>query len=649
MLKHLERSYPYSTSKGNHMKIQTLTNVSFVRIPIDVAVFLSCLALIGVANAQTSKILFSYFRPTPIVCQPLTSNIWGASGVLPRDKCNGLQDQSSSPQWLYWDGKILRAKDGKYHMFATRWAHSTGHWNWFNSEVIHAVSESSPIGPYVDKGFAYNNGPDMNSPHKGHNVSVVELPDSSYAMLVSEIVPFTIFTSKSLDGPWTNLGHATINTNGVQVKIPFPGDQHLESNVSLVVRPDGYYEIIQRHGIIAISTTGLLGPYNVQKVTNTYPADQQPPSDLATIFPNRRRHTTDDALAPGTVENTNVFAEDPLIWYGGGQYHVLYDYPGDLVGYHLTSRDGIHDWTDQGFAYDPRQAKKLFSYTDGTIVHWYKMERPNIYVENGHIKFFTFAVCDVDKGEITGGSNHSNNVIVMSFDGEAFDKETGVEPPPPRSAFEKIEAENFNMQYGVQTESCSEGGEDIGFIENGDYAVYNNIDFGDGTQSIQIRTSSASSGGSIEIRLDSINGTSAGICQIEVTGDWNTWATGEYTISNISGKHDLYLKFTGNSGFLFNVNWIQFVKDIVPVQKQLSQSIICRYKTVVSNGNIVVTPEGNHHKFTVSIYSSNGRILTNKEAAGETVSIPVTSKGIYLVSICSNGHIERKIISNIRN
>jgi len=290
----------------------------------------------------------------------------------------------------------------------------------------HAVSDSSPIGSYVDKGYAYEKGPDAANPHKGHNVSVLELPDGTYAMLVAEIVPFTIFTAKSLDGPWTNLGHAVIDKNGVSVSFPFPGDQNMESNVSMVVRHDGNYEIIQRHGVIAISTTGLLGPYKVQKPTNTYPANQQPPSNLATIYPSRQKHSPDDPTAPGSVENTGVYAEDPLIWYGGGLYHVLYDYPDDRVGYHLTSRDGVNNWTDQGFAYDPRQAKQLFSSADGTVEHWYKMERPNIYVENGHIKFFTFAVCDVDKGQITGGSNHANNVIVMAFDGEAFDKETVV-------------------------------------------------------------------------------------------------------------------------------------------------------------------------------------------------------------------------------
>ena len=116
-----------------------------------------------------------------------------------------------------------------------------------------------------------------------------------------------------------------------------------------------------------------------------------------------------------------------MIWYSGGQYHVLYDYPGDRVGYHLTSTDGIHNWTDQGLAYDPRYAQQIFSYTDGTVDHWYKMERPNVLVENGLITHVTFAVADVNKdNQIPAGSNHGSKVIVVPFDGVAFDKDTGV-------------------------------------------------------------------------------------------------------------------------------------------------------------------------------------------------------------------------------
>ena len=395
----------------------------FVRSPrfgLAAAAF-SLAAASGTASAKT---LIDYFKPTPTACAA-SSNTWGASTSVPRDTCNGLEDTKKPPQWLYWDGTILRADDGKYHLLGSRWAASLGlNGGWHGSDAIHAVSESSPLGPFIEKGVAYTNGPDSGDRSKGHNVAAARLADGTYCLFVSEIVPFTIFTSPSLDGPWTNKGHATIDKNGVQISIPAPGDQNLESNVSLVVRPDGNFEIIQRHGIIALSTTGLLGPYKVQKPTTTYAATEVVPATIPSIYPNRKKHL--DAQAPQTVESTYVLAEDPLIWYSGGQYHVVYNYPDDRVAYHLTSPDGIHDWTDRGLAYDPRMAKQLFSTTDGAVVSWTKMERPNIIMDNGHITHFTFAVTDVQKEQITGGSNHGTKVLVVAFDGAAFDAETGV-------------------------------------------------------------------------------------------------------------------------------------------------------------------------------------------------------------------------------
>lgn len=130
--------------------------------------------------------------------------------------------------------------------------------------------------------------------------------------------------------------------------------------------------------------------------------------------------------------------------------------------------------------------------------------------------------------------------------------------PVTVSAFSKIEAESFDSQSGVQTETCSEGGLNVGFIENGDYAVYNNVDFGSGAKSFQARTSSQTSGGNIEIRLDGINGTLIGTCPVKATGGWQTWEDVTCNVSGVSGKHDLYLKFTGGSGYLFNLNWLKF-------------------------------------------------------------------------------------------
>ena len=131
------------------------------------------------------------------------------------------------------------------------------------------------------------------------------------------------------------------------------------------------------------------------------------------------------------------------------------------------------------------------------------------------------------------------------------------------SAFSQIEAESYNTQSGIQTESCGEGGQNIGYIENGDYTVYNNINFGSGATGFQARVASSTSGGNIEIRLDSISGSLVGTCSVPGTGGWQTWTTSACLVSGTSGTHNLYLKFTGGSGYLFNVNWFKFTTGSV--------------------------------------------------------------------------------------
>ena len=395
------------------------------------------LVLCGIARAQTTKTFINYFQPTPMTCS-LTTNAWGCTatgstptncvsgqGVVPRDTCNGIESSTNPPGYYYWDGTVILAPDGTFHMFADRWAGSQGfNPGWQGSDPIHAVGGKSALGPYTDKGYAYSNSSFGSDPHHGHNSQVVALLNGTYAMIVSEVVPFTIFTASSLDGPWTPCSGSP--GSGLSVPSGFGGNTNYASNVSLVARPDGNFEITQRHGLIALSTSGICGPYKAQQPTNTYPSSEAIPSQYsASIYPNRQKHS--DPMGPSTVESTYTVAEDPVIWYSGGQYHVLYDYPGDRVGYHLTSTDGIHNWTDQGLAYDPRYAQQIFSYTDGTVDHWYKMERPNVLVENGLITHVTFAVADVNKdNQIPAGSNHGSKVIVVPFDGASFDSDTGV-------------------------------------------------------------------------------------------------------------------------------------------------------------------------------------------------------------------------------
>ncbi len=376
------------------------------------------LGMNGMAAAQTSKTFIDYLEPTPITCSPLSSATWGVAGVLPRDICNGIESAKGTgvpPDYYYWDGRIIRAQDGKYHLFMSTWAGSAGfNPGWQGSESYHAVSSGGVLGPYERQDYVFTN----NGSHHGHNTSACELPDGTYAVVVSEVVPFTIYKSSSLDGPWTACANPTgelIQTNGVN-----PGtDTHWDSNVSLTPRVDGKFEIVQRHGLIAVADS-LCGPYLMQKPTWTYPKANLPTID--SIYPHRTSQPD-----PAITNPTYDWEEDPTIWYSGGRYHVLYQSSTDRIGYELSSPDGIHDWKDGGLAYDPRMYQKIFGYVgSSTYTQWYKMERPGVVLEDGHVTHVTWAVADVDKdNQIPAGSNHGSKIIVVPFDGVAFDNDTG--------------------------------------------------------------------------------------------------------------------------------------------------------------------------------------------------------------------------------
>ncbi len=353
---------------------------------------------LGIAPAAQAKPFEQYIQATPTVA-PLTSATWGVAGVLPRDISNGIESAKGAgvhPDYYYWDGEIIKAVDGKYHMFMSTFSgNQSFNPGWTSSDAYHAISQTNVLGPYVRQDYVYTN----NGSHKGHNVSAAQLSDGSYVVVVSEIVPFTVYKSSSLDGPWTGCS---------------PQSDVGASNISFVERDDGRFEITERNGGLAISDT-LCGHYVRQQPKTTYTA-----RNSNTVYPTR-------TSTPGVPNPTYAYEEDPHIWRSGGTYHIIYSGSGDRVGWHVYSPDGITGWKDNGYAWSPRDYQKIFCYEGTTTcTAWYKMERPGVVLENGHPMYITWAVADVDKdNSIPAGSNHGTKVVVVPFDGVAFDSDFG--------------------------------------------------------------------------------------------------------------------------------------------------------------------------------------------------------------------------------
>ena len=153
-----------------------------------------------------------------------------------------------------------------------------------------------------------------------------------------------------------------------------------------------------------------------------------------------------------------------------------------------------------------------------------------------------------------------------------------------------VAAASYNSMSGVITETCGEGGQDIGTIENGDWSAYNNINL-TGVNAFVARVASASSGGNIEVRLDSLTGTLIGTCAASGTGGWQTYVGAYGNISGASGTHTVYLVYTGSGGNLFNVQFFGFYSAPPALSHQLVVGNTYSLKAL-ANGKYVSAANG---------------------------------------------------------
>ena len=125
---------------------------------------------------------------------------------------------------------------------------------------------------------------------------------------------------------------------------------------------------------------------------------------------------------------------------------------------------------------------------------------------------------------------------------------------------ERVEAEDYKAQMGLQVESTTDGGggQSIGYANVNDYLVYPARDFSD-VGSVSLRVAS-NRGVTARAELRSGSTTGAVIASFEVyhTGGWQSFITVTEEIADPGEQLDLYLVFTA---WGFNLNWIEFTTD----------------------------------------------------------------------------------------
>ncbi|MGC9261148.1 MAG: carbohydrate-binding protein [Phycisphaerae bacterium] len=107
--------------------------------------------------------------------------------------------------------------------------------------------------------------------------------------------------------------------------------------------------------------------------------------------------------------------------------------------------------------------------------------------------------------------------------------------------------------YKIRTQPSSEGGTDACYISNGSWLQFKPHNF-TGKKGIVIRVASAAQGGSIEVRLDRLNGPLAATLKVPPTGGWQNWINVAALLRGLTGRHTVFFRFSGTGkGVLLNV------------------------------------------------------------------------------------------------
>ena len=209
----------------------------------------------------------------------------------------------------------------------------------------------------------------------------------------------------------------------------------------------------------------------------------------------------------------------------------------------------------------------------------------------------------------------------------------------------RIEAENYSDMSGIQSESTSDygGGQNIGFIQNGDWCTYTVDIKKSGRYNVSYRLATASAGGSIELFKDENK-----IATTQINGDatngWQDWYTSEpVEVSLPVGTISLKTGFVGETGFLFNMNWIQLdliEETAVKAKSNAEDESTIRIYPNPARNNLFINLGSMVKNSRIDIYTIQGQKVYTMQTNGEwLVSInanELKAKGLFVVKISNN-------------
>jgi len=218
--------------------------------------------------------------------------------------------------------------------------------------------------------------------------------------------------------------------------------------------------------------------------------------------------------------------------------------------------------------------------------------------------------------------------------------------PPPFSI--TLQAESANVNNGMTVENCSEGGQDMGYIDPGDYLVWNGINFPtSGSYNIEYRVASGANGGTISSDLNA-GSIQFGNSGIPATGGWQNWTTVTKTVNINAGTYNfgIYAQTGG-----YNINYVRITRngsaraanttssELAASAAELSEAQPSRpassveiYPNPVAD-RLSLNADGDLRGSQYRILNSYGKVVASGSMSGEALNTAALPTGIYSLQV----------------
>ena len=210
----------------------------------------------------------------------------------------------------------------------------------------------------------------------------------------------------------------------------------------------------------------------------------------------------------------------------------------------------------------------------------------------------------------------------------------------------QLEAELANVNNGMVVEACTDagGGQDMGYVDPGDYLVWNAVNFPTtGSYLIEYRVASGAAGGTLSSDLNA--GTiQLGNTTIPATGGWQNWVTVSKTVAITAGTYNFGV-FAQSAGW--NINWVR-------ISKVAGSSIAQAAGSAPAAASLTLYPNPVTDRLTlasgddfrgeqVRILSIEGRVVWLGIYTGESVDVSALRPGLYTLVVVAKDH--QKLVS----